>query len=457
MNHDYARTILDYVDTLNAQFEYRFQCHPDIYPVIIANQATPLVFIYQCIYEHVSLTSFYNANLDEAFWWGFCEVFPHRVDWKQLCSNTNLSSKFWHYQCKMHPSRIDWSKLCTNPSLDDSFWLVEIRQLQDWSSLHKSRHLSSTFWDYVVTVYPDHVDWDVLSETVHDLWFIEKHLSEISWRDLVWNSGCTLSFWCKQCEERGDQIDWKELCRLEKLPSSFWERFEAKHGHKWSWSRLSSNSGLSASFWETRLDKVNWTKLAFNSQLNADFWTRHIQHADLYRLCQTDHLPMSFWEEQCRVRPHALTWYFLMFNTELDCTFWEYQVEHNSRHINWNFLSSCDLPLSFWKKKKRMDRLNWCKYAFHAQLEPHEWVEHAHLINVNDVVWNTSTPVEFWEKCDLSGILSVFRRSFMRDREFPLSFWLKHVDTYHDADFYRNVHSVKQLVKHQLEQFLMLK
>lgn len=456
MNSHYTHTIISYIDDINAPFECTFECDPSVYPVIMANSSTPLTFVYTCIANHVPLTSFYNPNLDETFWWGFCEVFPHHVDWIKLCQNTSLSENFWHSQCNMHTDRIAWHKLCVNPSLTDSFWTREVHRLSyfsAWGKLCKSTHLSCLFWDQIESKYSDDLDWDALSETASDTWFIEKYLSKVSWRCLAWNPSCTLSFWYKHCEEHGNRVDWRELCLIYEFPSAFWERFENQHGHKWDWVRLSSNSGISAHFWETRLDKAHWGELSFNTQLTADFWTRYIHRANLTQLSKTYHLPQSFWEEQCRIRPHKLGWYSLMLNTSLNSDFWEYQVIHNSQYIDWCNLSMSHLPLSFWKK--RMDKLHWSHYAYHANLSPREWVDHADLVDVNDVAWNNrSTPVEFWEKINFEDMLSPYRRPFVRDRDLPLTFWRKNQYLCRESDMYYNPHTVKQLVQEQMYTFL---
>jgi len=424
-----------------------------IIPRLLSNRETPVEYIDKHVHHLHPDIRFYNRNMDEPFWWRFCDLFAHKVNWVQLAIHPGLSESFWHHQCKQYPHRVQWIELCSNSSLSETFWRNEIEVHEEyipWTQLCTSEKLSSTFWDEMVTRFPLDVDWTNLSLKSLELWFVEKHLDRMHWRELVWNTSLTKQFWVKRCTEQPQRIDWVELSNSPFLGSDFWET-QINNPHI-QWRYLCRE--LDEPFWEKHLDKVNWNMLAWNPRISASFWTRHASQAPFHQLCATEHLPVEFWEEQCRLRPHSLDWEQLAVNPRLGADFWERQLQSsNASFIQWTWLSLAFLPLEFWKP--RIQFLSWKDYIYDNHLSQDEWIQYADCIDVNDAVWNVSSPVQFWESKNLdTEFLPSCRRMFLRYRSFPLSFWRRWLGNRLEPNLYSNTDFVRRSVVEQLIKFM---
>jgi hypothetical protein len=457
MNVHYSTAIREYIDVLYCQFNFSF----DDFPAIVAlNDCAPVLFVETFVLRYAHLFThirFYHPHMNEAFWWSFCDTSTAFIDWDCLSSDTHLSNAFWHHQCSKHTSSINWIYLVGNESLGDSFWLKEVSVHEDkieWAHLCTAEHLSASFWDEVIARFPLNVHWNSLSQAPLDEWFIEKHLVNIQWRELCWNPCLSTAFWEKHCAERPQCIDWVELSswHMQPLYARFWERY-LTHPSVLS-DRVCSSSKLDEAFWERHIELVDWHSLIYNKQLSASFWRRHIDQVNLFELCVVEHLPIEFWYEQCRVRPEQLDWEQLSVNPSLDETFWKEQIRDNPSFVQWKWLSTAPLSLQFWKPF--LDRICWQEYIYNNSLSAKEWVEYAEFIDINHVAWNRSAPVEFWEKKDLSFFRGVFRRTFIRHRCLPLSFWRNcpYIDVHTECDLYRNKYYVSQLVNEQIDRSL---
>ena len=104
-------------------------------------------------------------------------------------------------------------------------------------------------------------------------WFVKKHLDEVDWESLSYNTSIPLEFFKEHAlagtHGSASKLSWLGLSQNTSIPLEFFKEHLNTHGSasKLDWYWVSQNTSIPLDFFEEHLDKVNWSGLSRNTSI----------------------------------------------------------------------------------------------------------------------------------------------------------------------------------------------